>query len=168
MKSLIYLCIGVVGVTLACTDKSVGSDVAQAEEQRQSQARESKRLKQAQESAPLEFGAEQNDPDGYDGIPWSSEPAASVGQHSEGAFGTSPLLNKIVSAPGQAQRLGEYRGDPNGELFFLVDKGTYTGTPKLDHGIQPNVKTNGEFSESLSGLGLRRRQPLGIGICFWF
>jgi hypothetical protein len=68
MKSLIYLCIGIVGVTVACKDHSVRSDLAQAEQQQQTQVRESEQLKLAQEAAHLQFRAEQNDLEGYDGM----------------------------------------------------------------------------------------------------
>ena len=68
MKSLIYLCIGIVGVAVACKDKSVRSDFEQAEQQQQQQAEEARRLKHAQEAVALQFGVQQDDPEGYDGI----------------------------------------------------------------------------------------------------
>jgi hypothetical protein len=81
----------------------------------------------------LQFGAAQNDSEGYDGLAWgSAQSANSVGQLINQVENLQRIVNKVVGAPGKAERFGQYRGDPNGELLF-VECGV--GLPKLEYGL---------------------------------
>ena len=131
---------------MACKDHSVRSDLAQAEQQQQTQVRESEQLKLAQEAAHLQFGAEQNDLEGYDGIAWGSEPSAnltgkqideardSFGDAYDVSYfhgGSSSVLYKIVGAPGSAGHFSEHpASDPTGGLFFHAYE---AGAPGFDY-----------------------------------
>src|SRR5271163_165522 len=145
-KRLIYLCVGIVGMTVACKGNSVRSDLAQAEQQQQTQGRESEQLKHGQEAVHLQFGAEQNDSEGYDGIAWGSAPSAnltgkqineirdSFGDAYDLRYfhgGSSSVLYKIVGAPGHAEHFSEHpASDPTGGLFFHAYE---VGAPEFNY-----------------------------------
>jgi len=89
--------------------------------------------------ASLRFGTEQNDPEGYNGLAWgSSQSADSVGQRIDPVDNLQRILNKVIGAPGQAKRYGQYVGDPNGELLFV---GYGVGRPKFEYSLDKQADT---------------------------
>jgi hypothetical protein len=85
-----------------------------------------------------QFGAAQNDPQGYDGLAWGSPPATHVVQLDPGGD-LQPILNKVFGAPGTTEQIGRYRGDPRGDLFFEAYE---AGTPKFDYAFDHSKGTS--------------------------
>lgn len=107
--------------TMACTSSPVRADLEQAERRSQEQTQEARKMQQAQALAPLQFALEQNDSDGYDGLAWGSVPSANAEAKQVEGHQPGRNLQKIVGAPGHANRYGDYVGDPKGELLYYVD-----------------------------------------------
>jgi len=125
MKPLIWICAGV----LAAVVMSFGSALI-LQHKYEVPNQEQQAISNASAAAP-QFGAEQNDSEGYDGSAWGSQPPANSAVqpvHDNEDYCASSMLNKIVGAPGHADRFGQYRGDPSGDLLFEVGG----GAPKLD------------------------------------
>ncbi len=79
-------------------------------------------MRQEQAAGASQFGPEQNDPEGYDGLAWGSPPSANPAAKQAEGHQPGRNLEKIVGAPGHADRYGQYVGDPNGELLYYVDE----------------------------------------------
>jgi hypothetical protein len=120
-RTVMWLAIGLLALSVGCTTSPVRSDLERAEQRRQQQAQETRNMQQEQAAGASQFEAEQNDPEGYDGLAWGSPPSANP--EAKQAEGHQPgrNLEKIVGAPGHADRYGQYVGDPNGELLYYVD-----------------------------------------------
>lgn len=78
----------------------------------------------------VQFGAAQNDPEGYDGLAWGSAPPNHNVHQLDSAGDLQPVLNKVFGAPGTAEQIGRYRGDPRGDLVFEAYE---VGAPKFDY-----------------------------------
>ena len=85
----------------------------------------------------INFRAEQNDPEGYDGLAWGSAPPSHA-QQLDAPGDLQSVLNKVFGAPGKAEQIGRYRGDPRGELHFEAYE---VGTPELDYTLDHSKGT---------------------------
>jgi hypothetical protein len=139
MKQVIWLAVGVCAVSLGCTSSAVRADLEQAEQKRQEQTQGARTVQQAQAVAPVQFGLEQNDSDGYDGLAWGSPAATNVEGKQEEGHRLGRDLEKIIGAPGHADRYGQYVGDPNGELLYYVDAGS---GPTFDYVFNEQKETH--------------------------
>jgi hypothetical protein len=89
--------------------------------------------------ASAQFGTAQNDSEGYDGLTWGSSASTnSAAKPVDRRADLERILDKVVGAPGKAERFGQYRGDPNGELLFEVYE---AGTPTVEYRFNEQTET---------------------------
>ena len=138
MRQVIWLAVGICAAALGCTSSPVRADLEQAEQRHQEQTQEARKMQQAQAPALLQFGLEQNDSDGYDGLAWGSAPSANAEAKQVEGHQPGHNLQKVVGAPGHADRYGQYVGDPNGELLYYVDAGS---SPTFDYMFNEQKET---------------------------
>jgi len=138
MRLVTWLATGLLAATVGCTSSPVRSDLEQAEQRRQQQAQPTSNMQDAQAAVPSQFGLEQNDTEGYDGLAWGSAPSANANSTQEERHQPGRNLAKIVGAPGHADRYGEYVGDPKGELLYYVDSNS---SPALDYFVDERTET---------------------------
>jgi hypothetical protein len=138
MRQVIRLATGFLAATLSCTSTPVRSGLEQAGQRRQEKAQETRSMQQEQAARASQFGLEQNDAEGYDGLAWGSAPSANAGAKQAEARQPGRNLQKIVGAPGHADRYGQYVGDPNGELLYYVDE---KSSPTFDYLVNEQTGT---------------------------
>src|ERR1700687_3724952 len=138
MRQVIWLAVGICAAALGCTSSPVRADLEPAEQRHQEQTQEARKMQQAQAPALLQFGLEQNDSDGYDGLAWGSAPSANAEAKQVEGHQPGHNLQKVVGAPGHADRYGQYVGDPNGELLYYVDAGS---SPTFDYMFNEQKET---------------------------
>jgi hypothetical protein len=110
---------------------------------------------QREQASVSQFGLEQNDADGYDGVAWGSVVSANAGAKQQAEVHRAGRdLAKVVGAPGHANRYGEYVGDPNGELLYYVDE---ESSPTFDYLVNEQTGTvyayyNGKLAYAVAKL----------------